>query len=144
MGFAPSGRPLDEKPHWIKFALNEKGSCEGLHCAARFADGSMETGVFDSNNVVSFGRPNSSACNRVELLRDEDTQATRSVADLLVSTIVGGKMAESQTASSVVFHGPYQTKHEHTLDGDILKSARDALESTAAKFSTDVTSDATV
>lgn len=53
-------------------------------------------------------------------------------------------MTESQTASSVVFYGPYQTKREHTLDGDILKSARDALESTAAKFSTDVISDATV
>jgi hypothetical protein len=53
-------------------------------------------------------------------------------------------MTESQVASSAAFHGPYQTKHEHALAGDILKSARDALESTAAKFSTDVISDATV
>src|ERR1043165_8627774 len=30
----------------------------------------------------------------------------------------GVQMAESQTVSSAVFHGPYQTKHEHTLDGN--------------------------
>lgn len=52
-------------------------------------------------------------------------------------------MAENQTASAT-FYGPYQTKHEHALDGDVLKSARDALESAAAKFSADAISDATV
>jgi hypothetical protein len=52
-------------------------------------------------------------------------------------------MAENQTASAT-FHGPYQTKHEHVLEGDILQAARNALESAAAKFSTDAISDAAV
>ncbi|WP_157685256.1 PAAR domain-containing protein [Robbsia andropogonis] len=73
--------------HWIGFRLRDAGSCEGMRCAAYFADGSVETSVFDSNNVVTFDRPNGSECQRVELLPD-DAQASRSVAESLISTIL--------------------------------------------------------
>jgi hypothetical protein len=53
-------------------------------------------------------------------------------------------MPDIQINSNMVLNGPYQTKQEHSLGGDILKSAQDALESASAKFSTDVISDAGV
>jgi hypothetical protein len=75
--------------HWIGFSLRGEGSYEGLRCAAHFADGSVETGVFDFRNVVSFSRPNDSECNRVELLPDDSgPRGQRSVADALVSIFV--------------------------------------------------------
>jgi hypothetical protein len=54
--------------HWIKFVLRESVSCEGLRCAAHFTDGSVEYGVFDSDNTVRFDRIEGNACSRVELL----------------------------------------------------------------------------
>jgi hypothetical protein len=87
--FSTNDSPENEW-HWIGFSLRDEGRYEGMHCVAHFADGSIETGVFDASNVVSFSRPNGSACNRVELLPDSDNaRIPPSVADALVSTILG-------------------------------------------------------
>jgi uncharacterized Zn-binding protein involved in type VI secretion len=73
MGYTSDGRPLQKQPsstHWIRFSLDEPGSCEGLRCRAHFADGSTEEGWFDSNNRVYFDRPNTAICQKVEVVFD--------------------------------------------------------------------------
>lgn len=50
-------------------------------------------------------------------------------------------MAGTQTSQA--FSGTYQTKHEHALDGaNILRSAREALESAGVYFGAQAISDA--
>lgn len=91
MGFAANGSSLTEKEaseHWIKFALNEKGSCEGLGCRAHFADGSVERGSFDAENVVHFERPNSSPCQKVELVNNYE-KPSGSIVESLLSAMAG-------------------------------------------------------
>lgn len=91
MGFAANGSSLTEKEaseHWIKFKLDEKGSCDGLGCRAHFADGSVEHGTFDSENVVHFERPNSSPCQKVELVTDNE-KPSGSLIESLLSAMVG-------------------------------------------------------
>ena len=88
MGFSTNDSALDEKEaseHWIKFALNEKGSCKGLGCRAHFADGSVEYGTFNSENVVHFKRPNSFPCEKVELVTDNQTPSGSLIESLLSS-----------------------------------------------------------
>lgn len=87
MGFTEAGRPIDEKPYWIKFGLNEQGSCEGLRCGAHFEDGSVEYGVFDANNTVKFERSTGSPCRRVEVLFDDAANRGGSIVDSLLSGI---------------------------------------------------------
>ncbi|MFL9987652.1 PAAR domain-containing protein [Paraburkholderia sediminicola] len=91
MGFAANGSSLTEKEaseHWIKFALNEKGGCEGLGCRAHFADGSIEHGTFDAENEVHFERPNSSPCQKVELVNDYE-KPSGSLVESLLSAMAG-------------------------------------------------------
>lgn len=71
--------------HWIKFVLRESVSCEGLRCAAYFADGSVEYGVFDSDNTVRFDRIEGNACSRVELLLGGSSGSYAAVTDALLS-----------------------------------------------------------
>jgi hypothetical protein len=76
--------------HWISFALSERGSCSGLHCVARFDDGTENYGTFSSDNTVRFERfDNSSACSHLELLLDDDTNVAGSVTESLLSAIAG-------------------------------------------------------
>ncbi|MGN6669298.1 MAG: PAAR domain-containing protein [Trinickia sp.] len=89
MGFAPSGRPLDEKPHWIKFALNENGSGEGLRCAAHFEDGAIEHGTFEASNIVRLERPNGSPCKRVVILFDDHGNSSGSIIENLLFSMGG-------------------------------------------------------
>ena len=90
MGFSPNGSSLAEKPiseYWIKFALNEKNNCEGLGCRAYFSDGSIEHGTFGTNNAVHFDRPNSSRCERVDILTDNERPSGSLIASLLSSMV---------------------------------------------------------
>jgi uncharacterized Zn-binding protein involved in type VI secretion len=91
MGFGPNGLPIgaSTSPHWIKFALPEEGNCEGLQCAAHFADGSIEHGTFDANNVVRFARESSSPCTRVEILQNNSEIVSGSVLGDLMGAMWG-------------------------------------------------------
>jgi hypothetical protein len=53
-------------------------------------------------------------------------------------------MSEVHASSSTVVNGPFQTKQNHSLPGNILKDARDSLEGAGVYFSTTAISDATV
>lgn len=83
--------------HWIAFALRDEGSCEGLRCAAHFADGSVETGVFGANNTVSFSRPSGSPCTKVEILSDNESWANGAATESLLSAMAGGSGADALT-----------------------------------------------
>lgn len=86
MGFGANGLPADpaaSTEHWIKFKLSEPGSCEGLRCAAHFADGSVEHGIFDADNTVRFDRSSDSSCQKVELLTDNQVVSGSVLEDLL-------------------------------------------------------------
>ena len=91
MGFGPNGLPIgaSTSPHWIKFALSEKGNCEGLQCAAHFADGTVEHGTFDANNTIRFARETSSPCTRVEILQNKGDPAWGSVLGDLMGAMLG-------------------------------------------------------
>ncbi|SDG64929.1 PAAR domain-containing protein [Paraburkholderia phenazinium] len=75
--------------HWIKFVLRDPARFEGLRCAAHFADGSIEYGVFDYNNTVRFDRISASACSRVEVLLGGESESDDAVTDALLSAIKG-------------------------------------------------------
>lgn len=91
MGFGENGLPIgaSTSPHWIKFALTEKGNCAGLQCAAHFADGTVAHGTFDTDNAVRFARQNSSPCTRVEILPGSGETRSASVLDDLLSAMGG-------------------------------------------------------
>lgn len=92
MGFGPSGNSLADEPaseHWIRFALNDKGSCEGLRCRAHFSDGSVEEGVFDSDNRILFPRPNASPCQKVEVVVSHNEDTEQSVMGNLLQAMAG-------------------------------------------------------
>jgi hypothetical protein len=79
----------NDSDHWITFVLREAGNCEGLRCIAHFENGATESGVFDRNNVVRFNRPTGNACTRVELVLDDAPPTSVSVAESLLSAILG-------------------------------------------------------
>jgi uncharacterized Zn-binding protein involved in type VI secretion len=93
LGFAPNGSSLTEpepSDYWIRFALNESaGSCEGLKCAAHFADGSIEHGTFGADNVVHFDRPNSTPCQRVDILPADTREDGQSVTGNMLAAMLG-------------------------------------------------------
>jgi hypothetical protein len=76
-----------EDSHWITFALSERGSCEGLSCVARFADGSIERAVIDANNRVRFARTTGSVCQYFEVTAAENEVPTGSVAEALLAAV---------------------------------------------------------
>jgi hypothetical protein len=78
---------LGERWRWIGFHMRNGEGLEGMLCAAHFADGSAETGVFDANHVVGWGRSNNSVCTRLELLQHV-FQDGPSVADALLAALV--------------------------------------------------------
>jgi hypothetical protein len=74
--------------HWIKFRLDEPGSCSGLQCVVHFSDGSKAWGTFDADNTVQFARAdNGSACDRIELVHDDVTDSG-SVTESILALIV--------------------------------------------------------
>ncbi|OHU95465.1 hypothetical protein BLA34_23130 [Ralstonia solanacearum] len=90
-GFAPDGRPLDDatsRNHWIRFKLKDAGDCEGLRCRAHFADGTVEEGRFGSNGIVHLLRPNTSACEKVDISFDETPVAEQSVLESLLQAMM--------------------------------------------------------
>ncbi|PRZ45366.1 PAAR domain-containing protein [Paraburkholderia fungorum] len=94
MGFGPSGNSLSEdsvsdSEHWIRFALSDKGSCEGLRCRAHFSDGSVEEGVFDSDNKILFSRPNATPCQKVDVVLGHNEDTGQSVMGSLLQAMVG-------------------------------------------------------
>ncbi|CAN7144507.1 PAAR domain-containing protein [Trinickia sp. LjRoot230] len=92
MGYGPAGSYLSDEPaseHWIRFSLNDAGSCEGLRCRAHFADGSVEEGVFDADNKVHFHRPNASTCQRVDVVLDGGWTSNQSVTGNILMAMVG-------------------------------------------------------
>jgi hypothetical protein len=75
--------------HWIKFRLDEPGGCSGLQCVAHFRDGSKACGTFDADNTVRFARgDNGSACERIELIHDDDVIQPGSVTESILALIV--------------------------------------------------------
>lgn len=89
MGFssaAAANAALSDPEHWVRFKLDEKGSCEGMECTAHFADGSVQHGVVDSNNMIAFERPNSSVCEKVEIHHESRAQSG-SVIDRLLEAM---------------------------------------------------------
>ena len=92
MGYGPTGNCLADEPaseHWIRFALKDAGSCEGLRCRAHFADGSVEEGVFDADSKVHFDRPNASTCQRVDVVLDGGQTSSQSVMGNILMAMVG-------------------------------------------------------
>ncbi|RKP45998.1 PAAR domain-containing protein [Trinickia fusca] len=92
MGYGPAGNYLADEPageHWIRFSLSDAGSCEGLHCRAHFADGSVEEGVFDADNKVHFDRPNASACRRVDVVLDGGRTSGQSAMGNILMAMAG-------------------------------------------------------
>jgi uncharacterized Zn-binding protein involved in type VI secretion len=92
MGFGPTGNSLADEPaseHWIRFSLKDAGSCEGLHCHAHFADGSVEEGVFDSDNKVHFDRPNASVCQKVDVVLAASQTGGQSVMGNILMAMAG-------------------------------------------------------
>ncbi|WP_322044336.1 hypothetical protein [Paraburkholderia sp. J67] len=92
MGYSLTGNLLADEPtgdHWIRFALNDAGSCEGLRCRAHFSDGSMQEGVFGSDNKVHFERPNASACQKLEVVHSAPQTDGTSVMGSLLSAMAG-------------------------------------------------------
>lgn len=92
MGYGPTGNYLTDEPaseHWIRFALKDAGSCEGLRCRAHFADGSVEDGVFDSDNKVHFDRPNALPCQHVDVVLDNSQTSGQSVMGNILMAMVG-------------------------------------------------------
>lgn len=86
MGFAATdvaALTRADPEHWVRFKLDEQGSCEGLRCTAHFADGSVEHGVIDSKNMVAFDRPNSSACQKVEIHLESGQEGGSVIENLL-------------------------------------------------------------
>ncbi|NIF78669.1 PAAR domain-containing protein [Paraburkholderia sp. Cy-641] len=75
--------------HWIRFALHDRDSCEGLRCRAYFSDGSVENGVFDSKNKIYFTRPNASPCQKVEVVLDSNKSSGQSVMGSLLQAMMG-------------------------------------------------------
>ncbi|MGA7815088.1 hypothetical protein, partial [Caballeronia sp.] len=53
-------------------------------------------------------------------------------------------MSKAQASTSTAVNGPFQTKQEHALSSNVLKNARDSLESAGLYFSTMAISDAAV
>lgn len=87
---ADSAGANNANSHWISFRLNERGSCGGLRCVARFTDGSEEYGAFSADNTIRFERfDNGNACSHVELLPDDDANVSGSVTESILSAIVG-------------------------------------------------------
>lgn len=80
---------LTDSPLWIKFVLGEQGNCEGLRCLAHFTDGSVEEGIFDSDNKVHFDRPNSSACQKVDVMLDNNQVSGQSVMGSILTAMMG-------------------------------------------------------
>jgi hypothetical protein len=75
--------------HWITFRLDEPGSCSGLQCVAHFSDGSKAWGTFDADNTVRFARAdNGSACDRIELVHDDEVIRSGSVVESILALIV--------------------------------------------------------
>jgi uncharacterized Zn-binding protein involved in type VI secretion len=72
---------------WISFTLNERESCEGLSCRARFADGTTGRGFIDGNNRVRFARSNHSECQFVEIDLNDAAEQSSSVSEALLSAI---------------------------------------------------------
>ncbi|WP_269139783.1 PAAR domain-containing protein [Burkholderia stagnalis] len=89
MGFssaAAATAALSDPDHWVRFKLDENGSCEGMKCTAHFADGSIQHGVVDSNNMIAFERPNSSMCEKMEIHHESGAQGG-SVIDRLLGAM---------------------------------------------------------
>lgn len=76
--------------NWIKFALNEDGSCEGLVCIAHFDDGSQMRGEFNVDNQVIFNGVSGNSVERIEFVLDKK-QPSGSVAELLLDKLEGQK-----------------------------------------------------
>ena len=94
MGFGADGMATSDKEanqYWIRFQSNEPGIFEGVRCVAHFADGTVEHGVFDSNNIVHFERSNDSTCQKMEFVFDRATENAGSVTGNLLALLARGQ-----------------------------------------------------
>lgn len=94
MGFTQDGIAVNARPvvdYWVRFISTESGNLHGIRCAAHFEGGTVEQGVFDSNNVLHFNRSNSSACHRVEFIFEKRAEDRESVTGGLLAMTVGAE-----------------------------------------------------
>ncbi|SHJ96179.1 PAAR domain-containing protein [Paraburkholderia terricola] len=92
MGFSFNGSLLEAEStseHWIRFALNDAGSCDGLRCRAHFADGSVEEGIFGFDDTVHFDRSNASTCQKIDVVLDDAQTSGQSVVGSILMAMVG-------------------------------------------------------
>jgi uncharacterized Zn-binding protein involved in type VI secretion len=76
----------NDSSKWIKFTLDELGSCEGLKCTAHFDDGSKIDGVFDASNQISFTSPSGQQASRLEfepIVAKQGGSVTESILKLI-------------------------------------------------------------
>lgn len=81
---AASNGNADNK--WIKFRLNEAGSCEGLSCIVHFDDGSQMSGEFDADNQVAFFGVSGDHVERVEFVPG-DSEPGGSITEMLLGKL---------------------------------------------------------
>lgn len=72
--------------NWIKFTLDEVGSCAGLECTAHFDDGSKMQGTFNKDNQISFTDVSGKNVNHIEFAIGADKQQ-KSIAEFLLNKI---------------------------------------------------------
>lgn len=76
----------NEDDKWIKFRLNETGSCEGLSCIVHFDDGSQMSGEFDADNQIAFYGISGNHVERIEFV-SEDTESSSSITEVLLGKL---------------------------------------------------------
>ncbi|BAO88531.1 PAAR domain-containing protein [Caballeronia cordobensis] len=82
---AVSPSSISNDDHWIEFKLTKHGNCEGLACTARFADGSIASGVINSHNRVRFWLTDSAVCSGVELNVESSVGTQQSVSSAILN-----------------------------------------------------------
>lgn len=75
--------PSTKADQWIKFRLDNDGSCAGLSCVAYFDDGSQMLGEFDASNQVAFYGVSGSHVDRIEFIAEESASGGSIIETLL-------------------------------------------------------------
>lgn len=75
---------------WVRFHLNEVGSCEGMTCQVQFDDGSVVSGQIDANNQVEFKGFNANQVTSVDIKNGLDNADNGSITELLISRMSYG------------------------------------------------------
>ncbi|MEN9658185.1 MAG: hypothetical protein RL571_1650 [Pseudomonadota bacterium] len=72
--------------NWIKFTLDEVGSCAGLECTAHFDDGTEMQGTFNNDNQISFADVSGKHVSRIVFPTTADEE-NPSIVELFLNKI---------------------------------------------------------